>query len=44
MAFTKNELDQLVELASNGISEIMTLQNEMLSVAPTPRKIKLRTE
>lgn len=44
MAFTRNELDQLIELASNGISEIMALQNELLSVAPSPRKIKLRTE
>ena len=44
MAFTKNELDQLIELASNGIGEIMQLQREMLSQAPSPRKIKLRTE
>lgn len=44
MAFTKNELDQLIELAENGIAEIMELQNEMLSVEPSPRKIKLRTQ
>ncbi len=40
MAFTRGELDSLLELAQQGISEIMNLQNEVLSVTPEPRKIK----
>jgi ribonuclease PH len=42
MAFTRGELDQLLTLAEGGIAQIMELQNELLSVPPTPRTIKRR--
>ena len=36
-AFTRSELDLLLGLASGGITEIIALQAEMVSVPPTPR-------
>jgi ribonuclease PH len=38
MAFTRGELDSLLELASNGLSEIMDLQAEMVGDPPPPRR------
>ena len=38
-AFSRGELDMLLELASSGVSEIMALQREMVSVAPQPRPL-----
>jgi ribonuclease PH len=38
-AFSRGELDVLLELASSGVSEIMALQREMVSVAPQPRPL-----
>jgi len=38
MAFTRGELDTLLELASNGLMEIMDLQAEMVSDPPPPRR------
>jgi ribonuclease PH len=40
MAFSKSELDDLLELGANGIQQIMAIQNEVLAVAPEARKIK----
>jgi ribonuclease PH len=37
LAFTREELDQLLKLAELGITEIIAAQQEMVSVAPTPR-------
>ena len=37
VAFSRGELDSLLELASGGISEIMALQVEMVSAPPSPR-------
>ena len=42
MAFTRTELDVLLELAESGIKEIMELQNEVLAVPPTPRKVLVK--
>ena len=36
-AFSRGELDVLVELATAGVAEIMALQAEMVSVLPSPR-------
>ena len=36
-AFSRGELDSLLELASGGLAEIMALQVEMVSVPPSPR-------
>ena len=36
-AFSRSELDSLLELASGGLAEIMALQVEMVSVPPSPR-------
>ena len=38
-AFSRGELDVLLELASGGVSEIMALQAEMVSVPPQPRPL-----
>jgi ribonuclease PH len=38
-AFSRGELDVLLELASAGLSEIMALQAEMVSVPPPPRPL-----
>jgi ribonuclease PH len=38
-AFSRSELDSLLELASGGIGEIMALQAEMVSVPPTQRPL-----
>jgi ribonuclease PH len=38
-AFSRGELDVLLELASSGVSEIMALQREMVSVPPQPRPL-----
>jgi ribonuclease PH len=37
MAFTREELDDLLALASGGLAEIVALQREMVSVEPDPR-------
>jgi ribonuclease PH len=37
MAFTRGELDSLLELAEGGLLELTDLQAEMVSVAPPPR-------
>lgn len=44
MAFTRNELDELLELAEIGIAQIMKAQNDVLATPPTPRKIKNPSE
>ena len=38
-AFSRSELDALLELASGGLAEIMALQAEMVSVPPPPRSL-----
>jgi ribonuclease PH len=38
-AFTRSELDALLRLAEGGLSEIIALQAEMVSVPPTPRPL-----
>jgi ribonuclease PH len=38
-AFSRGELDQLLELASGGLAQIMALQAEMVSVPPSPRAL-----
>jgi ribonuclease PH len=37
MAFSRKELDALLDLAGKGINEIIELQDEMVSVPPDPR-------
>jgi len=37
MAFSRGELDALLVLAESGLAEIVELQREMVSVAPSPR-------
>jgi ribonuclease PH len=37
MAFTRNELDELLDLAQKGIAEIVELQLELLAEPPEPR-------
>jgi ribonuclease PH len=37
MAFTRGELDSLLALAEQGLTEIAALQREMVSVPPAPR-------
>jgi ribonuclease PH len=39
LAFTRGELDALLELADGGLNRIFDLQSELLSVAPTPRPL-----
>lgn len=39
VAFSRSELDTLLELATGGLREIMALQAEMVSVPPTPRTL-----
>jgi len=38
IAFTRDELDDLIGLAEGGITEIFAVQREMLSVPPEPRR------
>jgi ribonuclease PH len=38
-AFSRSELDSLLELATAGLGEIMALQAEMVSVLPSPRTL-----
>jgi ribonuclease PH len=38
-AFSRGELDSLLQLAEVGLGEIMALQAEMVSVPPTPRPL-----
>jgi ribonuclease PH len=37
MAFTRGEMDQLLDLASGGITDIMALQDELVAVPPPAR-------
>jgi ribonuclease PH len=37
MAFSRNELDQLLDLAGKGIGEIIAVQDEVVAVPPEPR-------
>jgi ribonuclease PH len=39
-AFSRSELDSLLELATAGLGEIMALQAEMVSVLPEPRLLR----
>jgi ribonuclease PH len=39
VAFSRSELDSMLELASGGIAELMALQAELVSEAPTPRAL-----
>ena len=39
LAFTRGELDALLELADGGLNRIFDLQSELLSGAPTPRPL-----
>ena len=39
MAFTRDELDQLLALAEGGIKQIFDLQAELLSMPPAPRAL-----
>jgi ribonuclease PH len=39
MAFTRNELDELLALAEGGINQIVSLQREMTAEPPAPRPI-----
>jgi ribonuclease PH len=41
LPFTRNELDQLLELAEQGIAEIIELQREMVAEPPPPRRTSL---
>ena len=40
--FSRAELDALVDLAAGGITEIVALQKEAISVAPTPKSFESR--
>jgi ribonuclease PH len=42
MAFTRNELDQLLGLAEKGIVEIVSLQREMMAIEPPRRAAAVR--
>ena len=37
-AFSRGELDALLDLAEHGIGQIFELQREMVAVPPTPRR------
>jgi ribonuclease PH len=39
LAFTRSELDSLLDLGVKGINEIISLQEEMTSTAPSPRPL-----
>jgi ribonuclease PH len=39
VAFSRSELDALLELASGGIADIMSYQAQMIADAPTPRPL-----
>jgi ribonuclease PH len=38
LAFTRGELDELLDLASAGITELIALQDELLATPPDPRR------
>jgi ribonuclease PH len=38
-AFSRSELDSLLGLASDGISQILSMQRDVIAVAPTPRSL-----
>jgi ribonuclease PH len=38
VAFSRSELDSLIDLAEKGITEIVALQESVLATSPTPRK------
>jgi ribonuclease PH len=38
LPFTRGELDQLLELAEDGIRDIFALQREVLAEPPAPRR------
>jgi ribonuclease PH len=38
-AFSRSELDTLLGLATDGISQIFAMQREIIAVAPTPRQL-----
>jgi ribonuclease PH len=38
-AFSRSELDSLLGLASDGISQIFSMQRDVIAVAPTPRSL-----
>ena len=42
MAFTRGELDQLLDLATGGLAEIVALQDELLAEPPSPRPATAR--
>ena len=37
-AFSRTELDSLLDLAEHGIDQIFALQREMIAVPPEPRR------
>jgi len=37
LAFSRDELDELLALAEKGIAELITMQNQILSTSPAPR-------
>ena len=37
LAFTRGELDELLDLAGGGINQIIELQNEAVATPPSPR-------
>ena len=37
-AFSRGELDGMLDLAEHGISQIFDLQRELIAVPPTPRR------
>jgi ribonuclease PH len=37
LAFSRGELDELLDLATGGINQIVTLQNEAVASPPAPR-------
>jgi ribonuclease PH len=38
-AFSRSELDTLLGLATDGISQIFAMKREIIAVAPTPRQL-----
>jgi ribonuclease PH len=38
-AFTRSELDELLDLAAGGLSQIVALQQQLTSSAPSPRPL-----
>ncbi len=37
LAFTRSELDELLDIATGGINQIVALQDEAVATPPTPR-------